>query len=318
MEEKVLHEHECKPKKDSLTYKVRNNPWMLASILLAILSLILLITHFSGAGITGNIISKDKAGKIILDFAEEQTGETLELVDVVEEFGMYKVTVLYQDSKIPLYLTKDGENLVQGVTPLALLNQAADNTDETPQEVVKSDKPEVELFVMTHCPYGTQAEKGFIPVMELLNGVADLKIRFVHYFMHDPEEAETPRQVCIREEQEDKYLDYLKCFLEDGNAERCLAEADIDEDALETCIKENADTYYAEDSKLSEEYGVQGSPTLVVNGVIVNSKRNPAAYLATVCNGFNTSPDECSESLDTTDPSAGFGYGVGSATTAQC
>ena len=32
----------------------------------------------------------------------------------------------------------------------------------------KKEKPEVELFVMSHCPFGTQIEKGMLPVARLL------------------------------------------------------------------------------------------------------------------------------------------------------
>ena len=131
-----------------------------------------------------------QAGQIIIDFAEEQTGEQIELVEINEVAGLYEVVVLYQEQEIPLYLTTDGENLVQGITPLAALTQGGDT--QTTTEVTKSDKPEVKLFIMTHCPYGTQAEKGFIPVMKALGNTIDASIRFVHYFMHEPEETETP------------------------------------------------------------------------------------------------------------------------------
>ncbi len=303
--------HEERP----LTKKARSNPWMISTIVLAIFAIILLVGSFSGIGLTGNVVSEDKAGEIILDFAKQQTGEDLELVEIKEEAGLYEIVVLFEGQEVPLYLTKDGENLVQGITPLASLQP---QEVETETEVVKSDNPVVELFIMTHCPYGTQAEKGFIPAIKALG--IDAKIRFVHYFMHEPEETETPRQVCIREEQEDKFLDYLECFLEDGDSDRCFAEAGIDESKLQSCIDNgNAEKYYAEDSELSELYGVRGSPTLVINGVIVSSGRSSDAFLQTICSAFNTAPSECTSSLSSESPSPGFGYdGTGSDTQAQC
>ena len=80
--------------------------------------------------------------------------------------------------------------------------------------------------------------------------------------MHgDKEEAETYNQVCIREEQSAKYLDYLTCFLEDGNSARCLTKAGVDQTKLNVCLSTNkSKEYYAQDSALSQEYGVQGSP----------------------------------------------------------
>ena len=47
----------------------------------------------------------------------------------------------------------------------------------TSTTVPKSDKPLVELFVMAYCPYGTQAEKGLIPVIELLGDKIDASIK---------------------------------------------------------------------------------------------------------------------------------------------
>jgi len=123
----IIHEHEERP----LTKKARSNPWMISTIVLAIFALILIIGSFSGIGLTGNVISEEEAGKIILDFAEQQTGEQLELVGITEEAGLYEVIVLYQEQEVPLYLTKDGKNLVQGITPLSTL-QPISQEDLTP------------------------------------------------------------------------------------------------------------------------------------------------------------------------------------------
>ena len=160
---------------------------------------------------------------------------------------------------------------------------------------------------------------GFIPFVEAFGNKVDAKIRFVHYFMHEPEETETPRQVCIREEQSDKFLDYLGCFLEDGDSDRCVSEIGIDESAMNECISSGrSDEYYDSDSELSNSYGVQGSPTLVVNGQIVNSARDPQSYLNTICEAFNDIPDACSLELSSASPSPMWGYEEGEDTGAQC
>jgi len=316
-EEKHLTTHESHHEEKAFTKRARSNPWMISTIVLVIFALVLIIGSFSGFGLTGNVISEEEAGQIIIDFAEQQTGEEVELVEINEEAGLYEVVILFQEQEVPLYLTKDGENLVQGVTPLAALQQQAATQNE-PVEVPKSDKPVVELFIMTHCPYGTQAEKGFIPVINALGNTIDAQIRFVHYFMHDPEEIETPIQVCIREEQETKFLDYLGCFLEDGDSDRCIEEVGIDESALQECIDENAEGYYELDSGLSEGYGVRGSPSLVINGQMIPSGRSPDAFLQTICSAFNTAPEECEQVLSTDNPSPGFGSGTATASSGSC
>ena len=303
-----------------LNKKFKENPWLLSTIVLSILLIILLAGSLSGFMFKDKFSDLD-AGQKIIDFANSQTGGGVELVSSkLLDNGLYEVTVSYNGNNIPLYLTGDGTSLVQGVTPLDSIPQKTQQTAST--EVPKSDKPLAELFVMTHCRYGTQAEKGFIPAMRTLSSVADVKIRFVHYFMHgEKEETETPIQVCIREEQGDKYLDYLECFLEDSDSPRCVLKTKINDAKVKECISSGrAKEYYAEDSKLSQAYGVQGSPTLIINGVQSNAGRDSASYLEGICTAFNNAPSVCSTQLSSSAPSPGFGYTAtsASASSAQC
>lgn len=203
----------------------------------------------------------------------------------------------------------------------------------------KKAKPVVDLFVMSHCPFGTQIEKGIIPVIEELGDDVDFNLRFVHYAMHaDKEVYEQLNQYCIREEQESKLLSYLKCFLKAGDGEACLKEANIDTDKLDSCVEkadegfsitanfEDKSTWLGNyppfniDKVLTDKYGVGGSPTLVVNGVQVETARDPASLLKTICYGFDEKPEACDAKLDSANPSAGFGFDTvaASATDATC
>ncbi|MFA5855914.1 MAG: thioredoxin domain-containing protein [Candidatus Pacearchaeota archaeon] len=310
--------------------------WMIATLVLAVGLVIILGALYSGyslpglSGATGNFVKGDEAGGKLVEFLNTRTGGGVTYISSEDLGGnLYQVTVAYQGQNVPVFITKDGKYFVQGAIPLEAgaedPTQQTPTTPETPQEIAKSDKPAVELFVMTHCPYGTQAEKGFIPVVNTLSKNADVKVRFVHYFMHgDKEEQETYNQLCIREEQSDKYMTYLSCFLEAGDTAGCLTKANIDKTKLNTCLSNSAakaKEYYKKDSELSQKYGVEGSPTLVINGVIANSGRDSASLLKTACSGFNTEPSGCSQKLSTASPAPGFGTAdapAGSATDAQC
>jgi hypothetical protein len=300
--------------------KLSKNYWAIASIILALL---LIATFFTGSG---SGISTTVAGEKVLAFAQQQ-GVQGKLLDVTEEGSLYQVTLDIEGQQVPVYITKDGENFIPSIVPLTgQVTQTPSQTQQpTPTNVPKSDKPKVELFVMTHCPYGTQAEKGYLPTIQALGDKIDSSVKFVHYFLHEPENAETPIQVCIREEQPDKLMKYLLEFLKDGDSDRALTAAGVDKTKLNTCISSGkADEYYAADSALSEGYGVRGSPTLVVNGVIANSGRSSAAYLDTICSAFTDSarPTECDTlTLDSASPSPGFGYGASTgaaSANAQC
>jgi hypothetical protein len=322
----------------NLTDKLRANPFILSTIVLGLFSLFLLIVVTPG-GISGNVVSEEVAGNNLIEFLNAVADSEVTLVDVNDDGDFYEVIIEFKEQEMPFYVTKDGSRYASSLTSLV---NAEQNDREPSVDVPKSDKPIVELFVMTHCPYGTQAEKGIIPTIKALGDTVDAKIRFVHYFMHEGEKQEpyeTPIQVCIREEQPEKYLDYLECYLEDGDSDRCLIEVGIDQAKMNTCLDNGkADEYYAEDSGLSEDYGVQGSPTLVVNGVrfgsardcsvgqqeegeciVYSQGRSPSAYLNTICQAFNDVPEECNLELSSTTPSSMWGWDAsGSSTTAQC
>ncbi|MCD6216059.1 MAG: hypothetical protein J7J92_03230 [Candidatus Aenigmarchaeota archaeon] len=195
--------------------------------------------------------------------------------------------------------------------------------------VEKRETPEVDLFVMAYCPYGTQTEKAFLPVLELLGDKIDFNLRFVYYAMHGKKELdEQLRQYCIQKEQKSKLLPYLRCFLEAGKSEECLNKTNINKDALNSCINKTDKEFkvtekyndkstwlsgrfplFDIDKELNEKYNVGGSPSLAFNGVSVPSfARNPEALLKLICDGFKDKPSECEQKLSTDTPSPGFGF----------
>jgi protein-disulfide isomerase len=320
---------DCKPdskKRRAFVEKFRDNPWMIATLVLGVLLIGFVFSgSITGSAITGGAIgvSKDTAVKNFEDFAQSK-GIDVTVSDVNEKYGLYAIDFSTDEGgESTIYISNDGLNIVsvQGIIPMTA--DATDTSQPNSKEIPKTDKPVVELFVMTFCPYGTQAEKGFIPVMKILENVADVKIRFVHYFMHgDKEKEETQREVCIREEQNDKYLDYLTCFLEGDGVESngyimngndpstCMQRVGVDEEKVTQCVDSGKwEDYYNEDSELSHSYGVEGSPTLVINGVIANSGRDSESFLDTVCSAFNNAPqEECMTELSSVSPSVYFGW----------
>ncbi len=204
-------------------------------------------------------------------------------------------------------------------------------------EVPKSDKPEAHAFIMSYCPYGIQFTKAYIPVIELLGDKADLEINFVHYIMHGEKEmTENTRMHCIQNEQKDKFTDYLRCFVEYDDPEKCMGEAGIDKNSVETCMQTTDDTFgltkafqesqdrfppYALDAVLAQAYGVGGSPTFGINGQQVQVNRSPEAIKQAICSAFNSPPEECGQTLSSAPEAPGFGpvgSGGGGGSQAQC
>jgi len=322
--ENQTHEHSINQEKRVHKRKrLLKNIWQVSTIFLSVVTIILLVMIFSGKS-TGNVLSGDLAGKELVNYLNQQTNGGVVYISNVDKGNLYEVKIKYQNQEIPLYITKDGKYFVQGAVDITASEPSVSSPDnsakqETVNNLPKSNKPKVELFVMTHCPYGTQSEKGIIPTVKALGNKIDFEIRFVHYFMHgDKEEKETYNQVCIREEQNAKYLFYLECFLEAGDSETCLKTASIDTVKLNTCLandNKKAKEYYETDKKLSNDYGVQGSPTLIINGVEADSGRDSSSYLKTICGAFNNVPTaECTKQLSSASPSPGFGTTSSSAT----
>ena len=209
--------------------------------------------------------------------------------------------------------------------PTVNTNNEVVNTPTTIAQ--KSDRPSVELFVMSYCPFGLQMEKAFLPAWDLLKDKADINIKFVDYIMHGKEEIdENNRQYCIGQESKEKLLAYLKCFVAEDNSAKCLSSIGLTDSKLKSCVNvidkqfkitelyNDQSTWlsgryplYNVHTDLNNTYGVQGSPTLVINGQEVSVNRTPEAIKQAICAAFNNSPSECSTVLSNSGYSAGFG-----------
>lgn len=216
--------------------------------------------------------------------------------------------------------------------------QQAEADTTPPANIPKSDKPKVELFVMSFCPYGLQSEKALMPAWDLLRNKADISVKFVSYAMHGKGEIdENTREYCIQKEQPAKFSAYLKCFFEGRNGsapdyKTCLATAGVDQVKLNTCVSK-ADKQFGITAKYDDQsswlsgrypiypiheadnnkYQVQGSPTLVINGVQAEVARTPEAVKQAICAAFNNAPSECAQTLSNLSFQPGFGLAQGAA-----
>jgi hypothetical protein len=215
------------------------------------------------------------------------------------------------------------------------------------QCVKKTDQPIVELFVMSHCPYGTQIMKGMLPVAELLGDKIDFQLKFVNYAMHGQKEIdEQLKMECISKEYSAKLLPYLKCFLNSTSgslqeSEVCMEKLGIVKDKITYCMQEtdkqfgisvdyqdkstwrgNYPSFALHDAE-NVKYGVRGSPDLRINGANPSTGRDAVSLLKAVCSAFTSKPAECDDNLASHgSPTPGFGLQTASAgtatTTASC
>lgn len=273
-------------------------------------------------------LSSQEAGQKAVDFINQNilNGQniTASLVNIAESNGLYKMKIKIEEEEIETYLSLDGKVLFPQFISLETEEEAA-AVDQ------KADYPDVKLFVMAHCPYGLQAQKALLPVYDLLKDKANMGVYFVNYIMHGKIEIdENLRQYCIQRDQGDKYSSYLSCFVQNSDFSGCLTKAGIDMNQLNSCISQTDQEFgisadYNDQSTwlngnyplfkvhddLNVQYGVQGSPALVINGKMVNINRSPEEFKKAICDAFTVAPEECSQTLSSETPSAGFGGGTG-------
>lgn len=321
-------EAKTKPKKEK-------NVWKVSTIaMIVVLASFVVYTFTVGKPATGTgmvTLTANDAAKKAIDYINNNVVSTgaVSLINVTEVSGMYRIITSYQGQQIPIYISKDGTNL--------FLSQPLDTSQTIPkeepetQEIEKKDKPEVNLYVMSFCPYGVQAENALKPVVDLLKGKADIKVRFIAGVGGDtidsvsslhgaPEAKEDLRQLCIMKYYPDKYWDYLmdmnkNCYPNYRDAttlDTCWKNAaqklGINATNIETYAygKEGLDLLRA-DEALTKQYGVSGSPTLMINGVKYSGERSAEAFKKAICSGFTTEPSECNQTLSSEASSASGG-----------
>ena len=303
-------EHVSHKPKERPTKVIRRNPWIIFTIILLILVIVILILNYSGKS------SGEKVGKNFVNFINSKGDAKIEYVNASAfSSDLYEVTVSSQGKEIPVYITKDGEYFVQIVAKIEAVNDSGGNQGTNPPDntnIVKSNRPSIDLFIWGYCPYGVTAQGPLSEVANLLSNYADFRA-VMYYAGHGEHEVEQNKiQECIQKVSPDKYWDYAGKFVEeiypkcgpsrdvscDLNESIALMNSlGINSDSVMDCVKSEGDALSKTDSALAHELGVKGSPTLVINGKIVNVARNADAYKKAVCEAFNNPPEACGTNL---------------------
>lgn len=164
----------------------------------------------------------------------------------------------------------------------------------------------LDLFVMSQCPYGVQAEDLVMPILEKFEGKANFNLYFIareaggsFTSLHgQPEVDEDTRQLVIIKNYPDKFFDYLTCFNKnyqggDSAFESCAAEAGIDAAKVkEIAASDEGKKLFSDNVKKAGELQVQSSPTIYVNGAQYSGSRSEASITAALCE--KSDADACS------------------------
>ncbi|MEM4272446.1 MAG: hypothetical protein QXH30_02555 [Candidatus Bilamarchaeaceae archaeon] len=280
-------------------------------------------------------------GQMLSDMFYVNTGEAIPVAySRYEEKEAY--AILYysvEGTEMPVYVSKDytylypavyevskmKAQIAQAKSDLAALGlEEASSPSSAETEMPKAAEPKVELYVMSNCPYGNQAENGIRDVIYLLGEEIAFEPVYIlsgsggkYSSLHGQYELEQDirEKIVYNLYGEKKWIDFVydvnaNCFAGKTSSEaaasigQCWKEAaarnGIDVGRVEAEFANNfnaiADREVAETSAAK----VSGSPTLVMNGQKYQGGRTAEAYKSWICTGFTAEPEDCSHLLNST------------------
>ena len=274
-------------------------------------------------------------------------GQTATLGEVTQESGLIKIKVNLGANSYTSYITNDGKLFFPEAFKLD--TNPSTNTAATtpppaqttpPANLTKVDKPMLEAFIVSDCPYGLQMQRAMADAVAKIPSLADyVKVRYIGEVsgntitaMHgDGEAQENLRQICIREEQPAKYWNYVACYMKKatgklangmpmGDAKACERETGVDSAKVNACMTTPSKglAYAKADFALATKYNATGSPTVLLNGTTASEfdfgGRTSDAVRSMVCSTAQTAPQWSGTKLNTAQAGVSFSATYAAAT----
>ena len=157
--------------------------------------------------------------------------------------------------------------------------------------------PQLELFVMSQCPYGVEVVNAAAAAKEKLGAAMDVKIQYIGdgkpgalQSMHGPAEVTGDlAQVCAMKQAPQQILSFITCQNKnprevDKNWRDCATKNSIDPAALEKCIQgDEGQKLLTASFDEAKKRGAQGSPTMFLAGKPYEGGRKPRDFMRAVC-----------------------------------
>ena len=305
-----------KRKEDATGSKNSGKLWPAVSAVLFILLVVSILWTPAPSSVAS--MTKDEVSAKAQSLVEKDLNgaATVKIANVTEEKGLYKLAVVLsaggKDAVFESYATKDGKLFfAQSIKMDEALNapDLPDTPPESPQVPVKADKPTIQLFVMSQCPYGVQAENALKPVLDTLKGKVKFELKFIanknadgtFSSLHGKAEVdENLRQVCAMNVYPN-YMDYVICRnanIRSTDWESCATKNGMSATVIKACAEGNeGEGLLAKNIELANTLGVGGSPTMLVNSQAYQGGRTPDAFQSYICNSFTTPPAECGTAI---------------------
>jgi len=229
--------------------------------------LVALILLNSGIG----TMSPKNAGEFAVDYIQENLAPDLdfEFKDAKKISGIYEIEFEVMGTDDKAYVTTDGKYLF--FQPIDMKPAQGDG-------IPTSEKPEVDLFVMSYCPYGNQAEELLMPIADLLGDKVDIELHYIFYsnygtgypeYCYDEnavycsmhaigELNQDVRELCVQEYQPEKLWDFVKAANDQADSdtidelwESIATSVGVDVDQVKNCFDNQIDNILANEIALT-------------------------------------------------------------------
>jgi protein-disulfide isomerase len=176
--------------------------------------------------------------------------------------------------------------------------------------VAAGGKVRVDLYVMSLCPYGVQAENAIGPVLEKLGSAVDFRLNYIAgeqngklVSLHrEPEVKGDIVQLCAARANPDRFFRMVLCQNKEwrripDNWEQCAQEAGIDVEAVRACYQgPEGEALLRASMKLAEQARAEGSPTIHIAGKPYEGGRRTNDFIRAICaEAGGTKPPACTQ-----------------------
>jgi len=271
--------------------KLRQNPWILSTILLVIVLIFITTTGFTlGSG----SVNSEKAAENLVNFINAQGNGEAKYISSKKDKGFYEITVEYQGTEIPVLTTLDGNYLVTDVVPINGENvEEVSGQQEIPNEKVEvtagdspsdgSENAQVTIIEFSdyECPFCGRFYSETLPQLKekyIETGKVKLIFKDFPLSFHPSAQKAAEAARCARAQRGDtgywKMHDKLfenQASLSIENYKKWAKEIGLNQGVFDACIDSDR---YADDVKrdltYGESLGITGTPGFFINGISVS------------------------------------------------
>ncbi len=171
--------------------------------------------------------------------------------------------------------------------------------ESVPASVTRPGAVRADLYVMSQCPFGVQAEAAFKDVVAKFGPDLDLHVEFIGNTspsgelasLHGPPEVKGDLyQVCANKYAPAKSFDFILCQNENfkevaTNGEACAKKLGLPADKIVACADgPEGKALLSASFKRAQQSGASGSPTMVFEGTKYEGGRKPTDLMKGLCN----------------------------------